>query len=81
MTEGFDKRGLTGSLFVVQPVQILYYLAILMYGCSLRGNHMKPKLFLTDQAVGLVLKRRIKATSQASSDAAQRRSHVVSEEP
>lgn len=79
LTEGFDKHGLTGSLYPVQPVQILCHLAILMSACSLRGNHMKPKPFFTDQAVGLVLKRRIKETSQASSDAAQRRSHALSD--
>lgn len=46
----------------------------------LRVNHMKPKPFFTDQAVGLVLKRRINATPQESSDAAQRRSHALSED-
>lgn len=80
VTKGFDKRGLTGSLLLVKPVQILYLLAILMSACPLRGNHMKPKPFFTDQAVGLVLKRRIKATPQGSLDAAQRRSHSLSED-
>lgn len=74
------KRGLTGSLYLVKPVQILYHLAILMSARPLRVNHMKPKPFFTDQAVGLVLKRRIKATPQESSDAAQRRSHALSED-
>lgn len=77
VTKGFDKRGLTGSLYLVKPVQILYHLAILMSARPLRVNHMKPKPFFTDQAVGLVLKRRINATPQESSDAAQRRSHAL----
>lgn len=46
-------------------------------------HHMKPSHFIfTDHAVGLVLKRRKnKATSPASSDAAQTRSPLLSQEP
>lgn len=70
VTEGLDKRGLKGPLYLVQPVQILYRLAILTSAQSQRGNHMKPTPVFTDQTVG---RRRIKATTQASIDVVHRR--------